>query len=172
MRMPPTIRRVTPADGAAALALRLEMLADTPLAFIVTLAECAAQGLAAYTWRVARGATGGVDATFVAEVRDGRQVRLVGQAGAYAHPSAPDHTVLYAVYISPAHRGAGLLGGLVDAVAEWSREQGRPRLELDVVTTNSRAARAYAKLGFSNVGGPIAHPTIGPLREQRMERPA
>jgi GNAT superfamily N-acetyltransferase len=72
--------------------------------------------------------------------------------------------------VSPAHRGTGVLAGLVDAVAAWSRAHGRPMLELDVVTTNGRAARAYAKLGFQNTGGPIAHPTIGPFREQRMKR--
>src|SRR5258707_855178 len=116
------------------------MLADTPLAYIVTLAEGAGQGLAAFAARTARGASGDIDATFVAEVPGGR---LVAQAGGYAHPAEPDCTVLYAVYVSPAHRGTGLLGGLVHALAAWSRASGRDRLELDVVIGNERASRAY-----------------------------
>ena len=163
-----TIRRVSGEDAAAAWALHLEMLADTPLAYIMTLAECAGQGFAAFAARTARGAAGGHDATFVAE--SGR--RLVASAGGYAHPGEPGCTVLYVVYVTPAHRGTGVLAELVDAIAGWSRAHDRDRLELDVVIGNARAARAYDKLGFEKAGGPIAHPTIGPLREQRMVRRA
>ncbi len=144
------VRRVAPADGAQARALRLEMLADSPLAFITTLADAAAAPHAEYVGRCARAASGTQQALYVAEA-DGR---LVGQAGAYAHPQEAGRSMLFAVYISPSHRGAGTLGTLVDAAAGWSRECGRPTLELEVVTTNGRARRAYQKLGFVSFGDP------------------
>lgn len=156
------------ADGGRARALRLEMLADTPLAYITMLAEAAAAPHGESAGRCARAAGGIQQVLYIAEAG----ARFVGQAGAYAHTVEADRTVLYAVYVSPSHRGRGLLGVLVDAVAAWSRECGRPTLELEVVTTNARALRAYQKVGFVAFGDPVPHPTIAVLTEQRMSRPA
>jgi GNAT superfamily N-acetyltransferase len=162
------VRRISERDGAQAQALRLEMLADSPLAFITTLADAAAAPHAEYVGRCARAACGSEQALYLAEA-DGR---LVGQAGAYAHPLDITRSVLFAVYISPSHRGLGTLAALVDAAAGWSRACGRPTLELEVVTTNERARRAYQKLGFEDFGAVVPHPTIPVLTEQRMARPA
>jgi GNAT superfamily N-acetyltransferase len=163
-----TIRRVTAADAGGARALRIEMLADTPLAFVTTLAEVAEHKHDEYVGRCTRAATGDQHAIYVAEA----DRRLVGQVGAYAHPDEPDVTMLSSVYVSPSHRGNGALAALVDAVAGWSRRSGRGTLELEVVTTNVRAVRAYQKLGFVRVGDTLVHPTIPVLREQRMVRAA
>ena len=163
-----TIRRVTASDAGAARALRIEMLADTPLAFVTTLAEAAEHKHGEYVGRCTRAASGDQHAMYVAEASR----RLVGQVGAYAHPNEPDITMLSSVYVSPSHRGNGALAALVDAVAAWSRKSGRQTLELEVVTTNRRAVRAYQKLGFVRVGNTVAHPTIPVLREQRMVRAA
>jgi RimJ/RimL family protein N-acetyltransferase len=169
--MPSTVtrvRRVTAADAGRAQALRLEMLADTPLAFITTLAEAAAAPHAEYAGRCAALARGDQQVLFVAEAGG----RLVGQVGAYAHPHVPDRSMLFAIYITPAHRGDGTLAALVDAVAAWSRECGRATIELEVVTTNARARRAYEKLGFVAYGALVPHPTIPVMSEVRMCRPA
>ena len=163
-----TIRRVTVQDSGAVRALRIEMLADAPLAFVTTLAEVAEHKHDEYVGRCIRAAAGSQYAQYVAQV--GR--RLVGQVGAYADPINPDTTMLVSIYINPAHRGNGTLGALVNAVAAWSRDCGRPRLELEVVTTNGRAVRAYQKLGFLRFGETMPHPTIPTMREQRMGRPA
>jgi len=163
-----TIRRVRPTDAGAARALRIEMLADAPLAFVTTLAEAAAHKHDEYVGRCTRAASGDQHALYVAECGG----RFVAQVGAYAHPHAPDTTMLYSVYVSPTHRGNGALGALMDAVAAWSRTSGRGTLELEVVTTNERAVHAYQKLGFVRVGETMAHPTIAVLREQRMVRAA
>ncbi len=48
------IRRVEPADAARMRALRLEMLADAPLAFLETIAEAAARPHAEYAARRTR----------------------------------------------------------------------------------------------------------------------
>jgi RimJ/RimL family protein N-acetyltransferase len=163
-----TIRRVAKEDSGAVRGLRIEMLADTPLAFVTTLAEVAEHKHDEYVGRCVRAAAGSQYAQYLAQV----DRRLVGQVSAYADPANPDTTMLVSIYISPAHRGNGTLRALVDAVAAWSRECGRRRLELEVVTTNERALRAYQKLGFLPFGDTMPHPTIPTMREQRMGRPA
>jgi predicted GNAT family acetyltransferase len=160
------IRRVRTGDGGRVRALRLEMLADTPLAFITTLSEAAATPHSESIGRTARGASGRQVGHFVAE--DGKL--LVGQIIAVESATDPDVTMLFAIYVSPAYRGTGVLTGLIDATAAWSHECGRKFLELEVVTTNERAARAYRKLGFQSIGRPVAHPTISTLTEQIMSR--
>ena len=162
------IRRIAAADAGRARALRLEMLADTPMAFITTLAEAAERPHADFAGFVQKCSTGTQNAIFVAVA--GR--RIVGQAGGAVHPASKDKTMLYAVYVSPEFRGNGVLEGLVDAVAQWSREAGRPTLELEVVTSNTRAWKAYRRLGFEPTGEPVAHPTVPVLREQVFTRPA
>ncbi len=68
----PVVRRVTVADTAMARALRLEMLADTPLAFVERLEEAVARPHAAFRSNVAERAEGNATALFVAVL-----VRLV-----------------------------------------------------------------------------------------------
>ena len=156
------------ADAAMARALRLEMLADSPLAFIETIDEAAALPQALFRARLAQRVNGHVMAQFVAEA-DGR---LVGQAGGWAPVGTTGVTLVFAVYVTPAWRGSGLLGHLVDAVAAWSLGAGRPELELEVVTGNHRAIRAYQRLGFVDTGQRVRHPTVPVLTELRMRRAA
>jgi GNAT superfamily N-acetyltransferase len=89
-----------------------------------------------------------------------------------ASPDQPDITIVFAVYIQPAHRGTGLLAALVDAVADWSRAAGRRTLLLEVVVGNDRAVRAYQKLGFAFNGVYQPHPRLPTLIELQMTRPA
>ncbi|BCB80239.1 hypothetical protein GCM10022251_05960 [Phytohabitans flavus] len=149
-------------------ALRLEMLADTPLAFLETLAEAAAVPHSEFADRLARSASGHFCAQFIAEV-DGR---FVGHAGGIMSPDDPKITIIFAVYITPAHRGSGMLKQLVDDVAAWSLRTGRPELMLEVVVGNDRARKAYERLGFVDTGVRVPHPVIPVLREIQMRRPA
>ncbi|MFD1082010.1 GNAT family N-acetyltransferase [Micromonospora andamanensis] len=160
------IRRVEPADAARMRALRLEMLADAPLAFLETIAEAAARPHAEYAARVAQVSAGPDTAQFVADPGG----RLVGHAGGVTHPTEPGVTVIYAVYITPTWRGTGLLADLVDGVAGWSRACGRDELMLEVVVGNDRAYRAYQRLGFVDTGARLPHPNIPALRELQMRR--
>ncbi|MET8305992.1 MULTISPECIES: GNAT family N-acetyltransferase [unclassified Micromonospora] len=162
------VRRVRPEDAARMRALRLEMLADAPLAFLETVAEAAARSHTEYAARVASTATGSGTAQFIADPGG----RLVGHAGGTAAPYEAGLTVIYAVYVTPAWRGMGLLGELVDEVAAWSRACGRPELLLEVVVGNNRAYRAYQRLGFTDTGVRVPHPTIPALTELQMRRPA
>ncbi|WNM42372.1 GNAT family N-acetyltransferase [Micromonospora halotolerans] len=163
-----TVRRVRPADAARMRALRLEMLADSPLAFLETVAEAAARPHAEYAARIAAVSQGEHNAQFVADPGG----RLVGHAGGTVAPDEPGLTVIYAVYVTPFWRGSGLLGALVDEVAAWSRACGRPELMLEVVVGNGRACRAYEKLGFVDTGVRVPHPRIPTLHELQMRRPA
>ncbi|MEU8299340.1 GNAT family N-acetyltransferase [Micromonospora sp. NPDC048909] len=162
------IRRVRPADAARMRALRLEMLADAPLAFLETVADAAARPHAEYAARIAYTSAGSETAQFIADPGG----RLVGHAGGTVTPIEPGLTVIYAVYVTPTWRGNGLLAELVDAVAAWSRECGRPELMLEVVVGNDRAYRAYQRLGFVDTGVRVPHPTIPALTELQMRRPA
>jgi ribosomal protein S18 acetylase RimI-like enzyme len=149
-------------------ALRLEMLADAPLAFLETVAEAAARPHAQYAARIAYVAQGCHTAQFIADPGG----RLVGHAGGTASPDEPGLTVVYAVYVAPAWRGTGLVGALIDEVATWSRACGRPQLLLEVVVGNDRACRAYRRLGFTDTGVRVPHPKLPALRELQMRRPA
>jgi RimJ/RimL family protein N-acetyltransferase len=165
-----TVHRVTPADAARMRALRLEMLADSPLAFLETLAQAAARPHADYRRRIIEASMGHQLAQFVADPDD--RGRLIGHAGGTAMPEEPGVTIVFAVYITPARRGGAVLPALVDAVAAWSRSVGRMELMLEVVVGNDRAVRAYERLGFVDTGVRLPHPVIPALTELRMRRRA
>ena len=163
-----TVHRVTGADAGRMRALRLEMLADSPLAFLETLAQAAARPHADYRRRIVQASTGGQLAQFVADPGG----RLIGHAGGTVLPEQPGATVVFAVYITPAQRGRGVLRELVEAVAAWSVAMGRNELMLEVVVGNDRAVRAYERLGFADTGVRVPHPVIPGLYELQMRRRA
>ncbi|HYN95151.1 MAG TPA: GNAT family N-acetyltransferase [Pilimelia sp.] len=162
------VRRVRPADAGRMRALRLEMLADAPLAFLETIADAAARPHAAFQAQIAESARGDGKAQFIAE----RRGRLIGHAGGMAWPDDPTTTVIFAIYVTPDHRGTGVLAALVDGVAAWSRAVGRPGLLLEVVDGNDRAVRAYRRLGFADTGERVPHPVVPVLTEIRLRRAA
>jgi RimJ/RimL family protein N-acetyltransferase len=163
-----TVHRVTPADAGRMRALRLEMLADSPLAFLETIAQAAARSHDDYRRRIVQASSGNRLAQFVADPGG----RLIGHAGGTVLPEEPGVTIVFAVYITPERRGAGVLAELVDAVAQWSREAGRLDLMLEVVVGNDRAVRAYERLGFTDTGVRVPHPVIPTLTELQMRRTA
>lgn len=160
------IRRIRPTDAARMRALRLEMLADSPLAFLETVAEAAARPHSDFAAWVAKSATGPEVARFVAEA-DGR---LVGHLGAMRDPANPNRTLIFGVYLTPAFRNRSLLEELMGAAAEWSRSAGRHELLLEVAVGNVRAQRAYRRLGFVDTGVRVRHPRIPVLTEMQMSR--
>lgn len=162
------VRRVRPADAARVRALRLEMLADSPMAFLETLADAAARPHAEFRTRIALNSAGHERGQFVAE----HAGRLIGHAGGQRWPEADKTTVIFAVYVTPDYRGAGVVEQLIEGVAAWSRAAGRDHLLLEVVTGNDRALRAYQRLGFTDRGERLPHPTIPILTEIRLYRPA
>jgi ribosomal protein S18 acetylase RimI-like enzyme len=163
-----SVHRVRPTDAARMRALRLEMLADTPLAFLETVAQAAQRSHASYRQRIVQASAGDSLAMFVADPGEGE--RLIGHAGGTVGPDSPDETVIFAVYVTPAHRGGKVVAELIEAVSDWSRGAGRRHTMLEVVVGNDRALRAYEKLGFCDTGERVPHPVIPALTELRMRR--
>ncbi len=75
--------------------------------------------------------------------------------------TAVDRGMLLAVWIDPAHRGRGVLAGLVDQAIEWLTSRGVHQLALWVHEDNTRAQRAYTAAGFTPTGRRVVD-RIGP----------
>jgi GNAT superfamily N-acetyltransferase len=146
-----TVRRITPYDWGISRALRLEALADSPIAFEETLEAAQAKDDGSWQARAARGAEGG-DCFQVLALADGR---AVASSVCFLEDG---EAWLAGVYVSPAFRGAGLLGRLVEQCAGWARERGSTRLLLEVHEANPRARAAYARLGFVPTGETRPYP--------------
>lgn len=155
------VRRITPDDGPLLRDLRLEALADTPLAFCERLQDARLLDDAAWRDRAARGAIGGDCLQLL--VLDG--ARAVATAKVFADDG---RAWLAAVYVSPAVRGAGLPARLVEGCSAWAREQGFDVLLLEVHEDNPRARAAYARLGFAQTGRSRPYPLDPTARELEM----
>lgn len=162
--MPVEIRRVTADDWRDLRALRFEALEDTPLGFLETLAD--AQSKADEDWqaRAARGAEDG-DAF---QVMAWEVARPVGNCVCFLRDGV---AWLAAVYVTPDHRGRGLLDELVERCADWGRDRGMSVLRLEVHEDNARAQAAYARLGFRDTGDRGEYPLPPYGKEIVMERP-
>lgn len=158
------IRSVRAEEWAPAKELRLAALQDdaAPLAFLDTYDAASARPEAHWRARTEEAARSTAVAQFVAVAPDGSWSGtvsvLVENAGSRDFlgrvvERAQGHIV--GVFVRPEHRGAGLLGALVDAACAWAwgLEEPRPaRLRLYVHEANGRALGAYRKLGFELTG--------------------
>jgi GNAT superfamily N-acetyltransferase len=162
------IRRARPDDWEALRHVRLGALADSPDAFAVTLAEERDADEAHWrSWITGEGWDGAV-ATFVAD--DGGT--LLGMATGHRPADEPSVTWLFAMWVRPDRRGAGIGRSLVEAVVAWAAEHpGVDRVLLRVTETNVDGARFYGSCGFVDTGH-----APEPLREgsawwtRRMQR--
>ncbi len=148
MTSPVRVRAIVPDDWPRLRALRLEMLADTPLAYLETLATAEALTDADWQARARRNAQPG-SVAFVAEDEDGTWV------GTMTVFRRDDVAFLVSVYVTPARRGrdAGVTDALLDNVIEWSRAQdGVTELRLEVHEHNPRATAYYRRRGFEMTG--------------------
>lgn len=135
-------------DWAEARALRLEMLADTPLAYLETLEAAVSRGEDDWRARARRGASAG-NVAFAAVADSGR---WVGSMNCFVRDGAAH---LVSVYVSPGWRGRdlGVTDALLDRVIEWARTQpGVDSLELEVHERNDRATAYYRRRGFRMTG--------------------
>ncbi len=156
------VRRVGADEWPQARALRLEALADpaAPVAFLETLERASARPGDFWRLRTRHAAQGEEAVQVVAVARDGG--RWVGTvtclleepgSGDVAGDAVERRQVhLVAVYVSPEHRGRGVLGRLVDEALAWARWRGAGRARLFVHVDNPRAQAAYRRLGFVLTG--------------------
>jgi len=160
------IRTTREADWREVRALRLEMLRDTPLAFLETLEHALAVDESAWRQRARRGETAGQ--TSVVAIEDGR---WVGHMGGYI-PDASTGPMLVGVYVAPDRRGdrAGVTRALLDEIERWASHHGTT-LRLEVHEDNPRARRFYEKLGFVLTGRTVRYPLApGGLELEMIKR--
>jgi GNAT superfamily N-acetyltransferase len=157
------IDRMTPDDWHRVRAVRLRALDDAPDAFWVTLDEEAATTEA--VWRQRLGRPDAV--TFVAN-GDGVDVGLAVGARHHTHDydgveptrrHTHEHDAgLYAMWVAPEARRAGVATALIERVVAWARAAGYTRLRLDVGDTNQAAVRLYEAMGLEPTGHTEAFP--------------
>lgn len=159
------LRRIRADDWARQRALRLEMLADTPVAYLESLEAAEAQPDRVWIARAAERVASTTSAQWVIDAGD----RLAGTMGCVL--DADGRVVVVGVYLSPAYRGRGLLERMLAEVAQWARDRGITTLMLEVARENDRAVAAYRKLGFVPTGHTHAHPLYPDVTEVEMTRP-
>jgi GNAT superfamily N-acetyltransferase len=142
------IRPMQPTQWRELRALRLEMLADEPLAYVESLA--AAQRVTDQEWQdraVRYTAPGSLNLVAVRR-SDGQ---WVGTMSSFAEDG---RAWLVAVYVTPGRRGRahGVADALLDGVEHWVAEQGHRRLWLEVHEANPRAQAFYARRGYRLTG--------------------
>jgi GNAT superfamily N-acetyltransferase len=160
------VRASTVDDWEAYRALRFEMLADAPIAFLETLEQ--AKQHPDEHWRRRASNTSGTTTLFAAVAEDGR---WLGSMGGYQAAGARD-PYLVGVYVTPAFRGRehGMTDALLDAVIAWA--QGRAdRLLLEVHEDNEPAIRSYLRRGFVFTGRTQPYPLDRTANEREMALP-
>lgn len=144
------VRRLVEDDWAALRALRLEMLADTPRAYLETVADAEARSEGEWRFRAHRDSTGATSVGLAAEKGDAPG-SWVGYLACFVDAPGQGHVV--SVYVTPSQRGTGLATELLDGVRRWATEEaGLNRLHLFVHEQNDRAAAFYRRYGFTETG--------------------
>src|SRR5262245_26935498 len=101
--MPPSVRKLEPAQWPVYRALRLRALADSPDAFGSTLAIEQSRSAEDWSMRLARGATSDRELPLVAEVGPD----AVGLVWARVDASEPSIVNVYQMWVAPEFRGRG-----------------------------------------------------------------
>ena len=167
MTTPVRVRAVVPEDWPLLRALRLEMLADTPLAYLETLATAEALPDTEWQARARRNSAPG-SASFVAEDENDA---WVGTMTVFRRDTV---AFLVSVYVTPSRRGraAGVTDALLDRVIEWARAQdGVTELRLEVHEHNPRATAYYRRRGFEMTGRSTPYALDRSQRDLEMALP-
>ena len=136
-------------DWAVFRELRLRSLLDSPEAFGSTYGHESSQTERAWRdWAAGRWRDG-TAAVFAGRADDGTPV---GTATGAEYEAEPGVAHVYAMWVAPDARGAGVGRALLDAVAVWARDRGCGRLVLSVTESNDVARRFYAAGGFTDTG--------------------
>ncbi len=157
-----TVRAVVESDWREVKALRLEMLRDTPIAYLETLDSALAEPDAIWQVRAARASLDG-SIRLAAINGSGRWIGTVGGVHDRDHGAT-----LVSVYVTPRARGRhGVLDAMLALVEEWAQASGTT-LRLGVHEQNRRAIAAYEKRGFVETGQWVEYPLEPGGRELEM----
>lgn len=157
------IVRMGPEEWELVKAVRVRSLKDSPDAFCATLADV--EKLEPEEWRLRLANPDA--ATFVA-LADGKGEGLVvGKS----YDDRPGSAGLFSMWVSPAVRGRGIAGALVDAVIAWAKGEGKyERIFLEVGDHNTAAIQLYESRSFLPTGkrGTLPPPKESILEHERM----
>lgn len=148
--------------------LRLEMLRDSPSAYLETYDDLVALDEAGWRWRASgHGLPPERSQRWVAAADDGE---WIATASAFVDDDGDAHLV--AVYVRPEHRGSGVASAVVAPALAWARDVARvDRLHLMVVETNERAIAFYRREGWVETGRRIPYALDDALVEIEMAYP-
>lgn len=146
-RMTVTVRKLGVDDWKILREIRLRALLDAPEAFYSTYED--ALKLDDDAWRDRLTTPGRV--TLLAEL-DARAAGMIGGGPASEDEGDPEAAAMVAMWVEPESRGRGLADALTNALADWARQQGHPRLLLWVYDAAPRAAAFYRRAGFTPTG--------------------
>jgi ribosomal protein S18 acetylase RimI-like enzyme len=137
------VRELRPEDWQIRRDVRLAALLDSPAAFVSTHAETSTRTEA--EWRVWPRSGALFGAWF-----EGAPAGMVGIGDGGTDGTA----YLFAMWVAPVARGRGVADRLIDAAAQWARDNGFRSILLEVATGNERAERFYRRLGFQTSDDP------------------
>jgi ribosomal protein S18 acetylase RimI-like enzyme len=162
------LRRYGAADWRRFRDLRLEMLADCPIAYVETLAE--AQQLTDEQWQRRAGWADEPHHVGLA-ADDPDSDRWVGLARGSSFDEFDRRPFVFSFYVAPSHRGTGLADALLDGIAEWTRSEGHRELYLFVHQHNARAIAFYRRRNFEFTGvlAPYPQNLAEVEREMRLQ---
>lgn len=154
------VRRLVDGDWKLLKEVRLEMLADTPMAYLESLA--AAKRQTDEQWQARAVTMAGKDsATLLADGGDDGTKVFGLMRVVLKHPQTPGQppqAMLTSVYVAPEHRGLGVADQLLEAALEAAAELGAGTLELGVHEDNGRARAFYERHGFAATGASRPYP--------------
>lgn len=167
------IRRLQAEDWRLLREVRLEMLSDTPMAYVESLAAARRQTDSQWQERAAAMSSDSSITLVADDGADGSRIsglmRVVIKQP--QDPSQARQAMLISVYVAPEHRGLGLADQLLDeACSVAGAELGAGVIELGVHEDNARAKAFYARHGFEATGDARPYPQDNAKREIVMAR--
>ena len=164
-----TVRRIRPDDGPLLRSLRLAALADAPSEATTTLARAEAHDDDHWVEAAVANASGGLQATFIAEVDGPDGLEAVGLVGAYANRHGVANVV--GLWSAPGFRDVGVASVLLAEVQAWAVDAGADRLRMWVVERNDFARRFYESQGFEATGTAMPYEPDPRIRQCEMVLP-
>lgn len=143
------IRRYGAGDWRGLRAIRLEMLADTPLAYVESLAD--ARQYTDDEWRARAAWADEPHRLGLTAVLTGTG-RWIALARCAVFGEFDDRAFVFSVYVAADFRGRGVADQLLDRIEGWAREEGHAALFLYVHQDNARAIGFYRRRGYRFTG--------------------
>jgi GNAT superfamily N-acetyltransferase len=147
-----TVRPIVEDDWEAYRDIRLEMLRDTPMAYLETIDDALERDEEGWRDRAAaRGSTPSIRIAAITSEGD-----WIGSMGCFIEDGVP---VLVGVYVASPYRGDsfGVTSALMQAIEDWASAYSAT-IRLDVHESNARAKASYLKRGYVETGRTQPYP--------------